>query len=97
MSTSHLLSPDGQAVPVRPEGSRWRLREVENLVGGRIALIDVSPISESDPHLFDRLCKRWTVVATNVATDAPPNPRASALVGRPVFGHAVLTPSRMLD
>ena len=97
MSTSHLLSPDGQAVPVRPEGSRWRLREVENLVGGRIALIDVSPLAGNDPNLFDRLCKRWTVVATNVATNAAPNPRASALAGRPVFGPAVLTPSRMLD
>jgi len=96
VSTSHLLSPDGQAVPVRPEGSRWRLREVEKLVGGRVALIDVSPLGNVDT-VFDRLCKRWTVVAAVPTPEQPLNLRASNIVGRPIFGPAVLTPSRMLD
>ena len=98
MSSSHLLSPDGTVVRVFPESgrNRWRLREVETLVGGRVALHDVSPLAVNG-DLFDRLCKNWTVVAPVPTPEQPLNTVASEIVGKPVFGAAILTPSKMLD
>lgn len=95
-SPSYLLAPDGSATHVRPAGTRWRLREVEALVGGRIALHDVSPLMD-DTDLLRGPCKRWTVVAVSPTPDQPLNPRASGLAGCPVFGPAILAPSRTLD
>jgi hypothetical protein len=98
-TSAHLLSPDGTARPVSPSsGRRWRLREVETVVGGRILLHDLSPLGNTD-ELFstDRKCRYWTLVTTRTVSGQPLNQRASNIVGRPVFGPAVLTPSRMLD
>lgn len=94
--SSYRIETDGTAVPVRPSGSRWRLREVENVVGGRVSLLDVSPLGNTDA-LFDRKHKAWTVVALVPTPEQALNVRASNIVGRPVFGAAMLTPSRMLD
>lgn len=95
---SHLLYPDGTAKPVAPSRRRWRLREVETVVGGRIVLHDLSPLGNTD-ELFekDRKCRHWTLVTAVPTSESVLNPRASNIVGRPVYGEAVLTPSRLLD
>jgi hypothetical protein len=45
---AELMNPDGTIERVSPEGDRWKLHELQNLVGGYIQLVRLPPAHGTD-------------------------------------------------
>lgn len=86
---AELMNPDGTIERVSPEGDRWKLHELQNLVGGYIQLVRLPPA-----HGTDRCA---LVNEDGHRLKLPINPGASLLLGQVIVGRAVIIPSALLD
>jgi len=87
--SAEVMHPDGRTERVWPAGLRWKLAELQKLVGGFIELANIPP-----EHGVERCA---ILNEDGFSLSLPLNPGASLLLGKHIVGPVVIIQSALLD